>query len=113
MTIQNIIFTKWVVGRGESLLEERALRKFPNLASSSHQLTSSSSRQHLLEVPNLEVVQYSSTQVPGSPDPLFGLSSQLGNLADNSHLATALAQSPMTDFGSQFRGLILETHIRS
>ena len=55
-SFQNIISTKWVVGRGESILEERALWKFSNqleLASSNQQL-SSSSRNHLGS--SLEVV---------------------------------------------------------
>ena len=125
-SIEYIVFNKWVDGRGESLLEEQALRKFCNLASSSssqqlassnnsqQQLISSSSnsnsRQQLGSI--LEVVPtWYNTILVRFLEPIFGLSSHSGNLTD-SHLATALAQSSMTDFGSQFRGLF-EIHLRT
>jgi len=47
---------QWVVGRGDSLLEERALWKFSNQLASSNQQLSSGSRNHLgssLEVSSL------------------------------------------------------------
>ena len=125
MTIEYIAFNKWVDGRGESMLEERALQKFCKMASSNssqhlesssssssqHQLGSSSSsnRHHLGSI--VEVVFSWYTILVRFLDPLFGLSSHLGNLADF-HLATALAQSSITDFGIQFRGLF-EIHLRT
>ena len=48
MTIQNLILIKWVVGRGESFLEERAVWKFSSLANSSHQLRSTSNFEVVL-----------------------------------------------------------------
>ena len=89
--IKCIILNKWVAGRGDSLLEERALWKFCNLANSSSSsqqlLSSSSSRQQLGS--NVEVVPALYSILVRFPDPLFGLVSHLGNLT-NSHLATAL-----------------------
>ena len=46
-SIEYIVFNKWVDGRGESLLEEQALRKFCNLASSNSSQQLASSREQL------------------------------------------------------------------